>query len=561
MYRSCGFFLTLFVVLLPASTFADDPKPVHPHGRFVPSPGEARDLSDRSRRLVKQLGSENFAERQAASKALDTIGELALPALYEAIETEDVEIRRRAAKLLQRINSRLRNSALLDEVNASDPILRDRSTDPAQRREVAARLSFLARGVPGLYQRLCAGLSDPDEEVRFQCALGLTSFSERPSWLPGIKDIVKGLKDASPRVRVECVRALGQALAEAAAVGSEVPTPVLAAMKDPDNKVRRRATAAVGAMTNRPDLAVPALLEAALHDADNEQGLRDVPVRQSALFLLGDFGAAPETRQTVPILMEIAKRDSVDGRLAMGTLAKIRYEREKTYALFMDILKNGHDEGLRTHAIHCLEIMGEAGKAAYPTLMALLESDQGDQPYRTAELISAVGTLGPHDQRYVQALARVCKLNEKTAYEPLRTRQDASAHSALRMALRQLADVGPSARSALPTLVGLLNARPEQHYFYDLEADLTAPFKGIGAAAVDALCANLKTARGNPRVRTIRVLGGIGPAAKAALPALQAIAEATVPSDEQHIAAQDAIRRINAEKSEKAVGKSDRPAR
>ncbi len=54
-------------------------------------------------RLIRQLGSERFAEREAAGKALDAIGEPALPALRKAQGSSDLEIRRRVAALLKSI--------------------------------------------------------------------------------------------------------------------------------------------------------------------------------------------------------------------------------------------------------------------------------------------------------------------------------------------------------------------------------------------------------------------------------------------------------------------------
>jgi uncharacterized protein (TIGR03067 family) len=47
-------------------------------------------------RLVKQLGADEFAQREAASKALEALGERALPALREAAkESEDAEVKQR----------------------------------------------------------------------------------------------------------------------------------------------------------------------------------------------------------------------------------------------------------------------------------------------------------------------------------------------------------------------------------------------------------------------------------------------------------------------------------
>jgi hypothetical protein len=52
-------------------------------------------------RLIRQLGSAKFAERQAASKALKDLGRVAAPALRQAATSADAEVRGRARRLLE----------------------------------------------------------------------------------------------------------------------------------------------------------------------------------------------------------------------------------------------------------------------------------------------------------------------------------------------------------------------------------------------------------------------------------------------------------------------------
>src|SRR5262245_45034999 len=67
-----------------------------------PSPGAEPD-PDRVDRLIRQLGSDRFKEREAAAKALEELGEPALPALKRAAtDSPDVEVRRRAEALLKK---------------------------------------------------------------------------------------------------------------------------------------------------------------------------------------------------------------------------------------------------------------------------------------------------------------------------------------------------------------------------------------------------------------------------------------------------------------------------
>jgi hypothetical protein len=57
--------------------------------------------ADKIARLIRQLSSDKFEERAAASKALEAIGRAALPALRQAETSDDAEVRRRAKGLIQ----------------------------------------------------------------------------------------------------------------------------------------------------------------------------------------------------------------------------------------------------------------------------------------------------------------------------------------------------------------------------------------------------------------------------------------------------------------------------
>src|SRR5262245_5772989 len=73
-------------------------------------PSQAEEIA----RLIRQLGSERFEEREAATRRLDALGEAALPALRRAAGgDEDIEIRRRAAALVRPIERRLAGERLV----------------------------------------------------------------------------------------------------------------------------------------------------------------------------------------------------------------------------------------------------------------------------------------------------------------------------------------------------------------------------------------------------------------------------------------------------------------
>lgn len=76
---------------------ADDAKPA------APKPPAPADIPH----LINQLGSDNFDAREAASRALDELGEPALEALRKAASGRaDAEVRRRAADILAAVKAR-----------------------------------------------------------------------------------------------------------------------------------------------------------------------------------------------------------------------------------------------------------------------------------------------------------------------------------------------------------------------------------------------------------------------------------------------------------------------
>ena len=80
--------------------------------------GESPDepMAARVVRLVQQLGHNEFAKREAASKELDAIGEPALDALRKATFHEDAEIRQRAEKIVASITGRIRTAVTRKEL-------------------------------------------------------------------------------------------------------------------------------------------------------------------------------------------------------------------------------------------------------------------------------------------------------------------------------------------------------------------------------------------------------------------------------------------------------------
>jgi hypothetical protein len=74
---------------------------------------------DRIAALIKQLGDDAFARREAARKELEDIGQPALAALRKAAtSSDDLEIRRRAERIIQTIAARAADAVIQRELAA-----------------------------------------------------------------------------------------------------------------------------------------------------------------------------------------------------------------------------------------------------------------------------------------------------------------------------------------------------------------------------------------------------------------------------------------------------------
>src|SRR5439155_23467974 len=58
-------------------------------------------------RLIGQLGDDDFDRREAATERLKMAGEPALDALYKALASDDLEVRRRAGRIVAAVEARL----------------------------------------------------------------------------------------------------------------------------------------------------------------------------------------------------------------------------------------------------------------------------------------------------------------------------------------------------------------------------------------------------------------------------------------------------------------------
>jgi HEAT repeat protein len=108
------------------------------------------------KKLIRDLGADEFSVREKATQSLSDIGRPALPALREALQQSiDAEVRQRARRIMDSIQTS--RKYLLESLK--DP-------DPAQRKEAAEILERLGADAKPVVPALVEALKDKDETVR-----------------------------------------------------------------------------------------------------------------------------------------------------------------------------------------------------------------------------------------------------------------------------------------------------------------------------------------------------------------------------------------------------------
>ena len=275
--------------------------------------------------LVHKLGhSADYFERQKAAWALVNIGDEAVDALVEALETgEFSDLRYKAAWVLGKIgNSRAvepLGNALLSDTDyvvrewcaaaleaISDPaaipylvqaIKEDSSKDVRLRAFIALRglrateafLSLLNAPEPenrGMAITALAKLNcqdaidkiiyfcdDEDAEVRRRCAGFMGEFCSQES----LQCLAKSLKDSQPEVRTEALKSLGRIK------GEQACHLALSSLEDEDEAVRLNAVTALGEIGN--SIALDRLVEVMFGQDEPE-------IRAWSAWSLGEIGDA-----------------------------------------------------------------------------------------------------------------------------------------------------------------------------------------------------------------------------------------------------------------------------
>jgi len=536
--------------------------------------------------LSKALGNNDIKVRQCAARALGMIGPAAkssAPQLMAALKDGDALVRAQAANALGDLDLETGDvySALAAMIVDKDPVVRREAIrslerlDPppdlvlplmtqvlsdADAQVVMPALHSLAELGPKAVPPMTKALASP--KTRFWALVVLGEVGpDAKSAVPAITPLLND-KTQAPDVRMHAALTMGEILsnigkgdltADDVKAGKELVLALDAkdASENPLSLVQWAAAFSLGRM--------------AVHSEAANKGLQKLAQSNDELQRMVATWALARTNPSDPqlqkqavdlLVVAIKSEDANVQSLAARSLAALDASPEVVAPALTEALKDADPEvvesaavafasldpqvvvpqasrqlgnkELRNLAAQVLRLQGPKAKAAVPALTAALQSGADDVDFQR-EVLFALGSIGPDSSA---ALDEVVKL--VASDNP----QLANA------AVYTLGKMGVAAKSAVPAIQKRLSADdqwgPVAASWAMVQIQPTDP--QVAAMAVPQLIKALSYPHKLVQLEAVRALGSIGPAAKSASPALQAMLE----DDDQPVrdAAAEALKKI-----------------
>lgn len=356
--------------------------------------------------LIAALKEKDVTVRQSAAQGLGLIGAPAaeaLPLLREAIKERDVGLRREAAFAISQFGDQARSAQAPIRMALED-------------RDAGVRWwgAMAALNIDLTDRTASTGILDAVEDISGRlAATGRSSEAVTTALRPGaVKPLVKALNRKDVRLRQEACRMLGILGPEA----REAVPALLAALKDDDEVLRRRASDALSRLGQE---VVPVLLRAFLqNDSRTREGTaralgaygpaskkavaqfqlsmqeKDIPVQVQASLAM--WHVEGDGREAIPALIAVVdKKDSPARAEAMEALGIIGLDIGTGNQPLTETLTRGlkdRDSRVRMQAIRALWRIDRQPRVVVPLLRPLLEDD--DNVVRTLA-VEVLGELGP----------------------------------------------------------------------------------------------------------------------------------------------------------------------
>jgi HEAT repeat protein len=425
--------------------------------------------------LIKELADKNPKVRAAAADDLGNLAELrladaksALPALREAQKDTDPNVRKAVLEALGKIESENYGTLLQDSLK--------KDTDPVVQ---LAAVNALGQLMPPL-----------------------------KAAVPVLIEVYKASPQDAPKT----------------AKAPPPPPPGTPPPADPP-AVRRAILGALARLEPDPKGRIPFLIESLQQE-------KDLGVRVTLVTTLGQVG--PPAKEAVPVLLEVQKASLQEAlkppppkqqkeldpqglrRAILTALGRIQSEPKVYVPILMDAVKNDKDAAVRTAAVTALAQIGPPAKEAVPALLDAQKTATAANDPQGALRKAIVSALGKIETEPKDRIALYIEL--------LKREKDPATRL---VAVTALGEIGPPAKAAIPVLLDVQKSSPPMPKVTDPQgvrkavlealAKIEADPKDFVPLLIDAAKKDRDTA---VRSTAVKTLGQLGPAAKAAIPAL-----------------------------------------
>lgn len=466
-------------------------------------------------------------DKKEIARDIAALGRVSGPYLVRALKDDNSDLRRRAAWLLGPIAHPSRETvAALRKVSEKD-------ADREVRMAAVQALGNIGPGIHDVIPTIAKALSDPDRGVRIYAAGALRGIG--PAAKGATEALIRAMGDQDTTVRSSAVGAIGSIGPEANAA---VPA-LIEHLKDTDIYVRWNTAYAMGLIGPKAHQAVPDLVQALM---DN-----DSSVRCRAAQALGRIGPPPKEVRSV--LVRALKDENKYVRIyAASALAGIdpALTAKAVLPVLLESLRHRGRPGdqtwlVRLRAAQALARIGPDAKGAIPALRKALKDEKeqvrthaasalaGIEPALTAEavlpvLIELLEHPGPWGGqgwcvrfRAAEALGRI-GADAKPAIPALREALTDDHEDVREAAAEALGKIAPAAKEVAPALERALK---DEDKFVRCAAGAALAKLGLPGKGLPVLIGAMEDILPYPRAVAARMLGEVGPPAKAAIPALK----------------------------------------
>jgi len=311
---------------------------------------------------INDMGDEDYSKREKASKALTEIGYQAKPALKHALNNPDVEIVKRAERILKASKSAF---AVVDEERADKlkiPVNRLGQIGATAKDAVPVLIEVLAENNTDIKQKAAESLGSigPVAKEAVPALIVALEHSEdavAKAAADALGNIGPGAKEAVPVL----VKVINDKLGRVITRGSGFDTQVQAV---------RAAAAALASMGTEAKEAVPALL------AIFKDSTRPFWIKGAVLKTLVHI--EPEAKTIVPVLIDALKDDEAPVRCAAAiALRRLGVEAKEAVPALITGLKDSNVWVVK-EVVHALVCMGAEAKDAVAALKTLRDSKPSD---------------------------------------------------------------------------------------------------------------------------------------------------------------------------------------